>query len=379
MSDSNSPFLEARLVYKINESHTIDVTLNLGCEIGILFGPSGAGKTTVLRLISGLARPDAGRVRLGEKTLFDSANQIDEPLRNRRVGMIFQDDLLFPHLSIAANIGFGLTNWRRAQARDRLTEVAALCGVEHLLDRMPEMLSGGERQRVGLARALAPCPQLLLCDEPVSALDLANRHALLEQLRIVQHAMAIPMLYVTHSPGEALALGSRMFLLKAGKIVDTGSPLDILARSGDSPAGASTWDRVRNVFPARIVNHDEAQDSSRLELDGGPSLTVPSHGRTVGTRVLVAVRADDILLSRDALSGLSARNQIAGQVERLVHHGTEAEVIVRTGEIAWIVSVVGDALDELAISPGAKVQLIIKARSCQILSLEFDPSKQASS
>jgi molybdate transport system ATP-binding protein len=373
VSEPGSISLEARLVCRIHQSLTVDVSFNLGFEAAILFGASGAGKTTLLRLISGLSRPDTGQVRLGGETLFDSASHIDQPLRSRRIGMIFQDDRLFPHLSVAANVAFGLKGWKRTPARDRLAEVAALCGVEHLLGRMPEMLSGGERQRVGLARALAPRPRLLLCDEPVSALDLANRAALLEQLRKVQQALAIPMLYVTHSPAEALALGSRLFLLEAGRIIAQGAPLDVLSKSGVAPAGSDTWASVRNVFPARFANHDPAQGASSLELEGGPSLTVPSLNRPIGTRVLVAIRADDILLAREHLSGLSARNQIAGQVERLVQHGPETEVIVRTGNLTWIVSVVQGAVEQLAISPGAQVQLIIKARSCRILGLENAP------
>ncbi len=238
---------------------------------------------------------------------------IDEPLRNRQIGMIFQDDRLFPHLSVAANVAFGLKGWKRALAHNRLAEVSALCGVEHLLRRMPEMLSGGERQRVGLARALAPRPRLLLCDEPVSALDLANRHTLLEQLRTVQRALAIPVLYVTHSPSEALALGSRLLLLESGRIVAEGPPLDVFSKNGDLHGGADTWAGVRNVFPARVANHDAELAASSLALDGGPTLTVGSLEHPSGERVLVAVRADDILLSREHLSGLSARNQIEGR------------------------------------------------------------------
>jgi molybdate transport system ATP-binding protein len=156
VSESGPPVLEARVVRRIHSTLSVDVSLHLGCEAGILFGASGAGKTSLLRLISGLSRPETGRVWLDGKTLFDSATHIDVPLRNRQIGMIFQDDRLFPHLSVAANVAFGLKGWKRRAARNRLAEVAALCGVEHMLGRMPEMLSGGERQRVGLARALAP-------------------------------------------------------------------------------------------------------------------------------------------------------------------------------------------------------------------------------
>jgi molybdate transport system ATP-binding protein len=359
--------LEARVVYRVHESLVLDVVLSLGCETGILFGPSGAGKTTLLRLMSGLSRPDAGQVCLGGKTLYDSERRINEPLRNRRIGIIFQDDRLFPHLSVAANVCFGLKGWQRGPARDRLAEVAALCGIEKLLGRMPEMLSGGERQRVGLARALAPGPRLLLCDEPVSALDLANRHALMEQLRKVQQALDIPMLYVTHSPAEALSLGSRLFLLEAGRIVADGTPLDVLSKSGRAPTGSNTWQDVRNVFPARIAEQNSAKGASLLELDDGPDLIVGFLDRPGGTRLLISIRADDILLSRHPLQGLSARNQIPGEVDRVVHHGLEAEVIVRTGKLSWIVSVVDPALEQLDLVPGASVHLIIKARSCQIL------------
>jgi len=363
------------VIYKVHESLMLDVSLNLGCETGILFGPSGAGKTTLLRLISGLSRPERGHVCLGGKTLYAFETRINEPLRNRRIGMIFQDDRLFPHLSVAANVCFGLKGWERGRARDRLAEVAALCGVEGLLGRTPEMLSGGERQRVGLARAIAPRPRLLLCDEPVSALDLANRHALMEQLSKVQQALAIPMLYVTHSPAEALALGSRLFLMQEGRIVADGTPLDVLSKSGHAPTGSKTWEDFRNVFRARIADHAPSIGASRLELEGGPDLTVPFLDRPGGTTVLVAVRADDILLARQPLQGLSARNQISGEVERIVRHGREAEVVVRTGMLHWIVSVVDPALEQLDLVSGASVYLIIKARSCRILDQQDFPSK----
>ncbi|MDR3632538.1 MAG: ATP-binding cassette domain-containing protein, partial [Isosphaeraceae bacterium] len=356
--------LEVDLECFVHEALTLKAALTLGVEIGVLFGASGAGKTTLLRLIAGLQKPARGYVRSADAVLFDSASHINLPLRLRRIGMIFQDDLLFPHLSVGQNICFGLNGQPKRQAMERLDEIASLCSVEHLLCRRPETLSGGERQRVGLARALAPRPRLLLCDEPVSALDLASRHALIARIRTVQQTEGIPLLYVTHSPAEAIALGSRLFLLSAGTIIDEGPPLDVLARR---PGPAAHLEGVRNLFAARVESHAADGGETHLRLDDGPTLIVPYHECPADTRVNVEILAADILLARGPIVGLSARNLIAGTVERIVPHGPDAEVVVRTGGICWIASVVFPAVTALDLKPGADVWLVLKARSCRVL------------
>jgi molybdate transport system ATP-binding protein len=367
VSGPPSEVLDVQLIHRIHPGLTLEAALKMGPEIGVVFGPSGAGKTTLLRLIAGLARPDSGRIRLGEETLLDSARGIDRRLRDRRIGMIFQDDRLFPHLSVAANIRFGLKGWRRDEAEARLAETAGLCGVDRLLDRSPETLSGGERQRVGLARALAPRPRLLLCDEPVSALDLANRHAMVRRLHEVQRALAIPVLYVTHSVAEAVALGSRLFLLERGKIVAEGPPLDVLAAARRPDDGSVPFEGVLNVFSGRVEEHAPEHNATRLRLDEGPELIVGFLDQPAGSPVLVEIRADDILLARHPVVGLSARNQIPGLVERIVPRGPEAEAIIRTGGLTWIVSLVAPAVAQLELEPGAEVHMIVKARSCHVL------------
>lgn len=347
---------------RVHPGLTLDVALALGRECGVVFGPSGAGKTTLLRLIAGLERPDRGLVRVGGEALFDSGAGVDRPLRARRVAMVFQDDLLFPHLSVAGNVRFGLRGLPRAEADRRLGEVSALCGVGGLLDRRPATLSGGERQRVGLARALAPRPRLLLCDEPVSALDLAAKHALIDRLRAVQAAEAIPVVYVTHSPAEAVALGARLFLLEAGRVVAEGPPLDVLAaRAG----GAGRLEGVRNAFPA-VVEGDAEGGATRLRLADGPTLIVPRLDLPAGAAVVASVLAEEILLARSPVEGLSARNVIAGEVVRVLPHGHDAEVLVRTGGLTWIASVVAPAVEALGLRPGAAVSMIVKARSCHV-------------
>jgi molybdate transport system ATP-binding protein len=363
--------LAVRVAKRVHAGLRLDVDFSLGPEVGVLFGRSGAGKTTLLRLIAGLARPDAGTIRLGADVLFDDARRIHVALRRRRIGMIFQDDRLFPHLDAAGNIRFGLKGWPRAEADARAADVAHLCGVAHRLDRRVEQLSGGERQRVGLARALAPWPRLLLCDEPVSALDLDARFALLARLKAIQRSEGIPIVYVTHSPAEAVAVGDRLFLLRDGRIAADGAPLDVLGAAGP---GASGWaEPIRNFVRGVVAAHDPARGETHVRLEGpaGPTLIVPHADRPIGTRLAVLVRADDILLARGPLDAaglrLSARNRLAGAVERVVAHDHEAEVLVRTGSFRWVVAVVASAVSGLDLAPGAEVTLIIKARACRVL------------
>jgi molybdate transport system ATP-binding protein len=205
----------------------------------------------------------------------------------------------------------------------------------------------------------------LLCDEPVSALDLAGRHALIERLRTVRAAEAIPMLYVTHSPAEAIALGDRLFLLVQGTLIAEGSPLDVLTRPH---AGfTARLEGLRNIFAATIDDHGRDEGQTALRLVGGPPLVVPHLERPAGTRVTVAIRADDIVLARGPIDGLSARNIVAGTIERIVPHAADAEVVVRTGELGWIVSVVASAVSALGLSAGSPVHMIVKARSCHVL------------
>ncbi len=357
--------LDARVVRQVHPGLTVDVAIRLGDEVGVLFGPSGAGKSTLLRLIAGLTRPDDGRVALAGDVLFDASRRINAPLRRRRIGMIFQDDRLFPHLDVSGNVGFGLRGASRAERNRRVAEVAALCGVSTLLDRAVVTLSGGERQRVGLARALAPRPRLLLCDEPVSALDLAGRRRLLDRLRGVQRAEGIPVLYVTHSPSEAIALGTRLFLMESGRIVAEGAPADVLTRAGGR-ASLSHLEGIRSVFIGVVADHGPDGEWTRVTLDGGPSVFAAHVDLPAGTRVDVEVDGDEILLAVGPVSGLSARNQIAGRIEAVSIHGREAEVIVRAGVTRWLASTLASTPAAMGLDPGRPVTMIIKARGVRV-------------
>jgi molybdate transport system ATP-binding protein len=360
--NESDQILEIQLSHQIHRGLALDVSLRLQNEIGVIFGPSGAGKSTLLRLIAGLIRPDRGSIQLDQRMLFDSTIKLSVRLRNRRIGLIFQDDLLFPHLTVEGNVRFGLISWAPKEAKKRLSEVSDLCGIGPLLHRDPATLSGGERQRVGLARALAPRPRLLLCDEPVSALDRDARLLMVERIKKIQRAESIPVLYVTHSTDEAIALGDRLFLLSSGKFIDQGPPLEVL-----SSRSSTETIRTRNLFEAIIECNGLDFDATTLRIPGGPALIVPHREGRVGDRVFVAIDADEIVLGVGPVGTLSARNLIEGRVDRVVSHDQEAEVLVRTGEVIWTVSVVGSAIEALGLNPGAEVRMIIKSRSCRVL------------
>lgn len=357
--------LNATISRSIHPGLTIDVAIALGGELGVLFGASGAGKTSILRMIAGLMAPDSGQVRVGDAVLFDHVRRVNRQLRDRRVGYVVQHDVLFPHLDVAQNLAYGLRGWRKQELRDRVRAVAELCGIAPLLERRPRTLSGGERQRVGLARAIAPRPRVLLCDEPVSALDLDARYRLLHRLRQVQRAESIPILLVTHAIDEALIFGDRLFLLEGGRIRAEGRPEAVLAElSARNYLNAS---RLQNVFGGVITGHDATSRATMIHLEGGPPLIISAIDRPIGAPVIIRIDSEEIILARGVLGPLSARNQIRGTIEQILIHEAAAEVAVRVGHLVWMVGIIAATVKSLDLNAGDEVQLIVKARSCRPL------------
>jgi molybdate transport system ATP-binding protein len=220
--------------------------LDIGFEappgITTLFGPSGSGKTLTLRCIAGLTRPSAGRIAIDERVLFDSSRGIELPARTRRIGYLFQQYALFPHLDVAGNVGFGVEGDRQARAA-RVEELLRMVGLAGYETRRPSALSGGEQQRVALARALAPGPDLLLLDEPLAALDGRVRRRLRGELRRIHELTGVPMILVTHSQAEMRELSDSLVLVEAGRVLRSGPTAEVLADPG-SPAAAELLEDV---------------------------------------------------------------------------------------------------------------------------------------
>ena len=228
--------IKKRLESGKSGSFTLDVAFTAGDGITILFGQSGAGKTTTLRAIAGIVTPDSGRIRVGEQILFDSARAINLSIQKRRVGYVFQDYALFPHMTAEQNVAYGIKEdgARDASRLERAREMLALFKLEHVRQRYPQNMSGGEQQRTALARALASDPALVLLDEPLSAVDAETRAMLIDEVVMAQERVRIPFIYVTHNTAEAIRLGTQVVVLHEGSVKQIGQPSEVFNKSADA-------------------------------------------------------------------------------------------------------------------------------------------------
>ncbi|HEY8491152.1 MAG TPA: ABC transporter ATP-binding protein [Dehalococcoidia bacterium] len=310
--------LEVRLV-KALPGFRLDVAFSAGQELVTLFGPSGAGKSLTLRCIAGVLRPDAGRVAAGGQVLLDTAAGIDVPPQRRRVGYVPQRFALFPHLTAAENVAYGVREGdaraRRALVRELLEEVG-LAGLE---DRRPRELSVGQQQRVALARAVAIRPRVLLLDEPFSALDGGLRASLRETVAAVHRRWGLTTVLVTHDLAEAFTLGTRMVLVDGGRVLQEGSREEAFYRPRTRRAAELLG--VRNVLPATVLGHEGPW--TRLDWEGRTVLAERRDGLAPGARAWLCVRATQVMIVRPDREedGAERPNVVRGRLVEEVPHG----------------------------------------------------------
>ena len=300
----------------MRRSLQLDVRFTIAAGFTILFGASGAGKTTVLDCIAGLQKPDSGRIAVGNAILFDSEKGIDLPARSRNIGYLFQTLALFPHMTVRQNIEYGLSSLERRERDGRTSEIAESFGISGLFDRRPSEISGGERQRVALARALVTRPRALLLDEPLTALDAVTKTRILDDLRRWNDRHAVPILYVTHQREEVYALGDRVLVLEAGKLIADGTPHEVLSRPQfESVAQLAGFE---NILECSVVASHPEQGTMTCRIAGTECrLEVPLSRVDTAKPVRVGIRAGDILVATSLPQGLSARNVIAGSIVSL--------------------------------------------------------------
>jgi molybdate transport system ATP-binding protein len=345
---------------------TLDISLNVGCELAVLLGRSGAGKSVTLRAVAGLMTPDTGHIALNGRALFDSDAHINLPPQARRIGYVPQSYALFPHMSAEQNIAYALKGLPRDEAERRVAEMVSLVGLMGMAERRPDQLSGGQQQRVALARALARQPDALLLDEPLSALDAPTRADLRRNLRQLQARFQIPVLFVTHDLAEAYFMADRLAVYGEGRILQFDAPGVVLRHPANRRVAQLMG--VKNVFDAKVIGRDgpglrvcvgevemvtppmatedgrrknpsmrggAAGDAGQKTEDGSDQSTnVPRHAETssvpgLPSAVSICIRSERVLLVRpERLSG-ERENLMQGRIVGEMNDGTMAVLSFR--------------------------------------------------
>jgi molybdate transport system ATP-binding protein len=335
----------------------LDVDLALP-DRGVIavFGPSGSGKTTLLRCIAGLERPLSGMLSFRGETWQSEVLWL--PPHRRPIGYVFQDSCLFPHLTVMGNLQYGM---KRAAFKDaaNLDKVIHLLGIGQLLERNPDSLSGGERQRVGLARALAVGPRLLLLDEPLAALDLNRKREILPYLERMRDELEIPMLYVSHSPEEVSRLADHLVVLEAGKAVASGTLAEVLARV-DAPIKMGEEPGV--VLEAVVAAIDPEWNLARVEFEGG-SLWVRDAGLPAGRKARIRILARDVSLAKERPGTSSIQNALKGTIDAVGKdtHPALALARLRVGRSALLARLTRRSAAELGVAAGGEFWAQIKS------------------
>jgi len=327
--------------------------------ITVLSGHSGSGKTSILRCVAGLERSAGGVVRVGSGVWQDTAAGVFLPTWARPIGYVFQEASLFEHLNVRENLEFGVRRVKTKSAYKALGDAIELLGIESLMARRPDALSGGERQRVAIARALATEPELLLLDEPLSALDQARRHEIYPWLERIRDELATPMLYITHSIDEIARLADHVVVLDQGRIQCAGSTGQVFS-SLDSPMAAG--DDASVLITGHVDFHDARWNLMRVRFYGG-CLWVGDAGLAVGKQVRLRVLARDVSLTLAEPVNTSIQNHLAGTIESVqdVAHPSQVLVRVRCEDTLFIARITKKAVDSLDLQTGKPIWIQVKA------------------
>ncbi|MFN7998227.1 MAG: ABC transporter ATP-binding protein [Bryobacteraceae bacterium] len=332
-----------------------------GHTVMVLFGPSGAGKSTVLRAVAGLERPDTGEIRCGDDVWFDSERSIHVAPQKRRVGYLSQDYALFPHLTVMANVEYGLMEGDGATRRKIAGELLERFDLGIVGGRHPRELSGGQKQRVALARTLARQPQVLLLDEPLSALDAPTRVRMRTELRHLLAGLQAPAIVVTHDRAEALMLGDTIAIMIGGALRQSG-PVDHVF---DSPSDIDIAEvlGIETICPARVLS----RSGGLMTLEIGAARLLAIDIPEPGSEVFACIRAESVIVERNLPGNpTSARNHLPARVASVIPEGALARVVLDCG-FRLTAIVTRQAEEELRLRPGEDVVAVVKATTIRVL------------
>ncbi|MGH1411898.1 MAG: molybdenum ABC transporter ATP-binding protein [Pelagimonas sp.] len=325
----------------------------------VLFGRSGSGKTTIINAVAGLLHPDQGRIEVDGRILFDSETSTNLPIHKRRLGYVFQEARLFPHLSVQQNLTFGRWFAPRHARKESLSRVVDMLGIGDLLERRPNALSGGEKQRVAIGRALLASPDLILADEPLAALDDARKAEILPYFETLRDEAQVPILYVSHSAVEVARLATTVVALQDGRVARQGSATDVLSDPTFTPTGV----RAAGAILEAVIKTHHKDGLSELSA-GGIALFLPKLPKPIGTRVRVRIAAQDVILSRSRPDGLSALNILPGTIDA-IRSGEGPGVIVSLTTPAGkvLARITRRSADAMGLGQGTPCHAVVKTVS----------------
>lgn len=339
-----------------------DFTLSAKFEVEqgltVIFGPSGAGKSSIVNLISGIERPREGLIRVNGKVLFDSKQKINLAINKRGIGHVFQDNLLFPHMSVEKNLLYGCARVSSGAGLASLEEISRLLGLEPLLHRKPGTLSGGERKRVAIGRALLSNPGFLIMDEPLAGLDESRKQEILPFIETVRDHFAIPILYITHSLTELTRLADTVVLMRSGQVVETGPTGQILGRldlaelTGGYDAGS--------ILSGTVKKHDSEFHLTELETEAG-IFSISEIDQPEGRKIRLKIRARDVALSLERVSNISVLNQFEGKIiEFRGHNRSMVDILVDIG-FPLSTRITRKSFAAMELQKGSQVWVMIKS------------------
>ncbi|MCW5773902.1 MAG: molybdenum ABC transporter ATP-binding protein [Rhodospirillaceae bacterium] len=337
----------------------LDAAFESTGRLTALFGRSGAGKSTIVNMIAGLVKPTRGRIAVDGEVLFDRARRIDVPPHRRRIGYVFQEGRLFPHLTVRQNLLYGRWFAPRAAHPIGFESVVDLLGIGHLLARSPNLLSGGEKQRVAIGRALLASPRLLLFDEPLAALDAPRKAEILPYIERLRDELAIPIVYVSHAIAEVARLATTLVVLSEGTVKAAGPVADVLGRldlfplTGRYEAGA--------LIEAHVAGHDDRFALTELRTAAG-TLRVARLPLAPGAPIRVRIRARDVMIALAPPTGISALNVLPARIAE-IGAGADGVVDIRlaSGSDTIVARVTRYSVETLALAPGRDVYAIVKS------------------
>lgn len=336
------------------------VAFRTSARVTALFGRSGAGKTSLVNMIAGLARPDRGRIEVDGQVLFDAAAGIDVPTHARRVGYVFQEARLFPHHTVRRNLLYGHDLVPGTERYAELDHVVDLLGLQHLLGRRPGDLSGGEKQRVAIGRALLASPRILLLDEPLASLDASRKDEVLRYIELMRDDVRIPMIYVSHSVEEVVRLAQHVVLLSDGSVAASGSVREVM---GQPDTGSAHLFEGGTVIEGKIVAQDLAYDLATVTFDGG-TFIVPNVDALIGEPVRLRVRARDVSIALTRPEDISVQNVLRGTVSEVgPSAGAIVVISITVGALRLRSRITRRAAERLGLKTGVEVFALIKAVS----------------